>query len=89
MLALFVEVIGWIASLLIVGAYYLNIRGKLSSGSPLYVWSNLIGGIFFIVNTLWHGAYPSAAVNVVWVIIALAALLRRPAPKNMQEKVVI
>lgn len=72
---LLIEILGWIASLLIVGAYFLNIRGKLSAQSALYIWSNLVGGLFFIVNTIYHGAYPSAMVNVVWVIIAVVSLL--------------
>ncbi len=77
MWALFVEIIGWIASVLIVGAYYLNIRGKLTAGSPAYIWANLIGGAFFVINTFWHGAYPSAVVNVIWVVIALMAVIKR------------
>jgi len=72
-----IELLGWIASVLIVGAYYLNIRGKLPAQSPGYVWANMVGGLFFVVNTIYHGAYPSALVNVVWVLIALAALLKK------------
>lgn len=89
MLALFIEVVGWIASLLILGAYYLNIRGKVTAGSPLYIWFNLLGGLFFIINTAWHGAYPSAALNVVWVFIAIAALLRKPPAKKEQDPAII
>lgn len=72
---LLIEVLGWIASLLIVGAYFLNIRGKLSAQSQLYIWSNLLGGLFFIINTSYHHAYPSAMVNVVWVVIAVVSLV--------------
>ncbi|TAE26673.1 MAG: hypothetical protein EAZ91_17425 [Cytophagales bacterium] len=72
-----IETLGWIASVLIVGAYALNLRGTLSSQDPRYVWSNIVGGSFFVVNTYHHGAYPSALVNVVWVIIALGALVRK------------
>ena len=72
-----IEVLGWIASVLIVGAYYLNIRGKLPAHAQGYVWANLIGGLFFVANTIYHGAYPSALVNVVWVLIAVAALLKK------------
>jgi hypothetical protein len=72
---IFIEVIGWIASVLIVGAYFLNIRGKLSAQSMPYILSNAVGGIFFIANTIYHGAYPSALVNVVWVIIAIFSLI--------------
>ncbi|WP_266363710.1 CBU_0592 family membrane protein [Tellurirhabdus rosea] len=72
-----IEVLGWIASVLIVGAYALNIRGKLSSEAPAYIWMNLVGGCFFVVNTWAHGAYPSAFVNVVWVLIAAQAILKK------------
>jgi len=79
---IFIEIIGWIASVLIVGAYFLNIRGKLSAQSTPYILANLVGGAFFIANTIWHGAYPSALVNVVWVIIALVSLFQLRWSKN-------
>lgn len=72
-----INILGWIASVLIVGAYFLNIRGRLPATSPYYVWANLVGGIFFIINTFYLKAYPSMAVNVIWVIIAFAALIRK------------
>ena len=73
----FVEIIGWIAAVLIIGAYYLNINGKLKSSSPWYIVSNLLGGIFFTINTLVHQAYPSMIVNIIWVFIAIAALFTK------------
>jgi hypothetical protein len=76
MYEIFVEIIGWIASILIVGAFALNSFGKIASTSKLYQLANLVGGIFFIINTVYHQAYPSAFVNVVWVIIAISALLK-------------
>lgn len=71
---LIIETIGWIASLLIVGSYALNITGKLSASSVIYVVANIIGGIFFVVNTFYHKAYPSMLVNACWVIIAIYML---------------
>lgn len=76
MYEIFVETIGWIASILIVGAFALNSFGKIPATSKLYQLANLVGGIFFIVNTVYHKAYPSAVVNVVWVIIAVSALVK-------------
>lgn len=73
----FVEIIGWIGAVLIVGAYYLNINGKLNSTSAVYILSNLLGGIFFTINTLVHQAYPSMIVNIIWIFIAVAALFKR------------
>jgi hypothetical protein len=42
----------------------------------------MIGGAFFVANTVWHGAYPSAVVNVVWVVIAVAALIKKKKPAS-------
>jgi hypothetical protein len=76
-MTVFIEIIGWVGALLITGAYYLNITGKMNSASPAYIVSNLLGGIFFIINTLAHQAYPSMMVNVIWVIIAIAAMFKK------------
>jgi hypothetical protein len=76
-MTILVEVLGWIASLLIVGSYALNITGRLSAKSKLYVTANIIGGIFFVVNTYYHQAYPSMLVNIVWVIIAVVMLTKK------------
>ena len=73
----FIETIGWIGAVLIVGAYFLNITGRLKSSSAIYIISNLLGGIFFTVNTLVHHAYPSMIVNIIWVLIAIGALLKK------------
>lgn len=73
----YIEIIGWIASLLIVGSYALNITGKLPASSKTYVLANIIGGIFFVVNTYYHKAYPSMFVNVIWVIIAIYMISKK------------
>jgi len=72
-----IEIIGWIGALLIVGSYFLNINGKLKSTSVTYIICNLIGGLFFSINTFVHKAYPSVVVNVIWVIIAIAAIAKK------------
>lgn len=75
-LELFVETLGWLASILIVGSYALNLWGKIEANSKLYVWANIIGGLFFVVNTYFHQAYPSMVVNIIWVIIAVVLLIK-------------
>lgn len=72
-----IEIIGWIGAILIVGSYFLNINGQLKSTSTAYIISNLIGGIFFTLNTFIHRAYPSMIVNIIWVLIAVAAILKK------------
>jgi hypothetical protein len=77
-----IEVLGWIASVLIVGSYALNITGKLAAQSKIYVIANIVGGLFFILNTYYHQAYPSMLVNIVWVIIAIVMLTKKDKQKG-------
>jgi hypothetical protein len=84
-LRLLIDIMGWIASLLIVGSYYLNIKGKWRVQQRQYVWCNLVGGLLFTVNTIYHGAYPSALVNIIWVGIALAAMAKWKTKRPTHE----
>ena len=76
MLELAIEAIGWIGALLILGAYGLLTAGKLTAQSPAYQWMNVIGAAGFILNSGWNGAWPSAALNVIWMGIGGFALWR-------------
>ena len=81
-MGILIEVLGWIASVLIVGSYALNITGKLPASSKTYVLANIIGGVFFVVNTYYHQAYPSMFVNVIWVIIAIYMISKKKKNNN-------
>jgi len=83
-MGIIIEVLGWIASVLIVGSYALNITGKLPASSKTYVLANIIGGIFFVVNTYYHKAYPSMFVNVVWVIIAIYMISKKKSNSKIE-----
>jgi hypothetical protein len=37
---------------------------------------NVVGAAGFIVNGWWHGAVPSATLNVIWMLIGVVALAR-------------
>jgi hypothetical protein len=37
---------------------------------------NIVGAAGFIVNGFWHGAIPSAVLNVVWMLIGVVTLMR-------------
>ena len=81
-----VEILGWMGSVLIVGSYALNITGRLAATHKLYVLANILGGIFFVVNTYFHQAYPSMFVNIVWVIIAIVMLNKKDKNKEANSK---
>lgn len=71
-----IEVVGWASALLILGAYVLVSSGRLTGQSALFQSMNAAGAAGFVVNTSWHGAVPSATLNVVWCLIALWSLWR-------------
>ena len=69
-----VEIAGWVGASLILGAYLLLSIGQVTGRSPLYQWMNVAGAAGFIVNGWWHGAIPSAVLNVVWMLIGAVSL---------------
>ena len=72
----FVDLSGWVAALLILGSYSLLSFGKIQASSPIYQFMNILGALGFIINCTWNGAWPSVALNVVWVGIGVYALRR-------------
>jgi hypothetical protein len=50
--------------------------GKVTGQSVLYQAMNVVGAAGFIVNGWWHGAIPSATLNVIWMLIGAVALVR-------------
>ncbi len=77
-----VEAAGWVGASLILGAYLLRAMGRLTGQSPLYQWMNVVGAAGFTVNGWWHGALPSAALNVIWMMIGGVALWRIMAKRK-------
>jgi hypothetical protein len=71
-----VEIVGWTGAALILLAYMLLSAGKLTGQSLLYQGMNVVGAAGFIVNGWWHGALPSATLNVLWLMIGLFASIR-------------
>jgi len=69
-------VAGWAGAALILFAYLFLSMGRLTGQSPLYQWMNVFGAAGFVINGWWHGAIPSAALNVLWMLIGGFALWR-------------
>ena len=62
--------------MLILSAYVLVSAGKVTGRSVSFQAMNLVGAAGFVVNGWWHGAIPSASLNIVWMLIAAFALWR-------------
>jgi hypothetical protein len=77
-----VEAAGWMGAALILLAYLFLSMGRLTGQSPLYQWMNVVGAAGFTINGWWHGALPSAALNVIWMMIGGVALWRIMAKRR-------
>lgn len=66
--------VGWTGAVLILAAYILVTLGKLGGRSPAFQWMNLVGAAGFVINGWWHGALPSATLNIVWALFAAGTL---------------
>ena len=81
-----VEIAGWIGAVLILLAYLLLSMGKVTGQSLLYQGMNVVGAAGFIVNGWWHGAVPSAVLNVIWMMIGGVALWRIVARRGTEQR---
>ena len=48
-MSIFVEIVGWVGALLVLGAYILVSMGRLSGASPAYQWANAFGAASGII----------------------------------------
>lgn len=71
-----VEIVGWIGAVVILIAYALLSSGRRTGRSRLYQGMNIVGAIGFVINGWYNGALPSAVLNIVWIGIALYALMK-------------
>jgi hypothetical protein len=68
-----VEAVGWLGAAALLLAYGLLSSGRIAAGMA-YQLLNLGGSVALAANAVWHRALPSAAVNVVWLVIGVVAL---------------
>ena len=61
---------------MILAAYLLLSMGRVDGRSAMYQGMNVAGAAGFIVNGWYHGALPSAVLNVIWMLIGAIALWR-------------
>jgi hypothetical protein len=73
---LLIEIIGWTGSFMVIAAYGLNSYQKIKSDSMIFLLFNFVGGLLLILYTYYKETYASTFLNVVWVIIAIPALLK-------------
>lgn len=76
MLVTAMAVCGWIGGVALICAYAMVSFGKLSSKGAEFQSLNLAGSLMLAANSAWHHAWPSACVNLIWIGVGTAALVR-------------
>jgi hypothetical protein len=74
-----VELVGTAGAICLLLAYFLIATHRVSADRALAHLLNLAGAAMLGVNAVYHGAYPPAALNILWAGIALTALARSHA----------
>lgn len=72
---IFIEILGWVGMLLIVSAFFLVSHGKVSPKSSQYQLMNIAGSLGIGINVFFDRSWPVLALQVVWILVALSALL--------------
>ena len=70
------DVAGWIGMAGLISAYWLVSTNRVRGTSRLYQTLNVIGAGGLLLNTFYNRAYPAAALNTVWLGIAVVAHIR-------------
>lgn len=70
----FVTALGWFGAVAGAGAYLLVSRGRWSASSARYQTANLLGAGLMGGVAAFNNVWPSAAANLVWVVIGGQAL---------------
>ena len=73
---LFFEIIGWYGTVAIILAYAMLSFGMMTSNSFIYQLLNFTGAIGIVMISLIKKAYQPAALNIIWAVIGLVALMK-------------
>ena len=71
--------------ILMVSAYFLVSNKTLKSHDVSYQLMNLFGAMGLGFNVFYQKAWPALAFEVLWILIAITALLRKGDPMDMSD----
>ncbi len=83
---LFTHIVGWVGAFLVVLAYLLVSSKKVQGDSRAYQFMNLAGAVGVGINALYQAAWPSFAIQIVWGMIALVALIQAWRRRYLQHE---
>ncbi|GAA0415442.1 hypothetical protein Acor_59050 [Acrocarpospora corrugata] len=70
----FITILGTIGAVALLIAYGLVSSARLSGNGFAYQAINMVGALTLAINSAYHGAWPSAILNIVWTAIGVFAI---------------
>ncbi len=84
-----IDIVGWLGAVSLLAGYVLITTRKISAASAAFALLNTFGSIALIINSSAHSAWPSATLNIIWLVIAATALgaasKTRPPPQRRRR----
>lgn len=80
------HVVGGAGTILVLVAYFLVSAGRISSQSFTFQGMNLIGAVLLTIYGFLLFAWATVALNAVWGVIAVLALVRVAAGRRQEEE---
>lgn len=71
-----IKTIGWLGTIILIGAYALNSFGYISSTGILYLTLNLISAIFLGIRVFADRNYSNLILEIFWGGIAIVAIVK-------------
>jgi len=78
---MFFDVTGWIGTVLVLIAYLLLSTNKIDNGK-MYQILNLLASLFMAIGLFPKNAWFSFALQVIWGLIAIVALIKMLSKKE-------
>lgn len=74
------EIVGTIGVSLLLLAFALNLAGRLSSASRVYLWLNITGAGLACLSSYMIAFWPFVVLEGVWTLSSLVMLLKTYRP---------
>lgn len=70
-----IDIIGFTGVVCLLGAYFLNAIGKITSNSLSYILLNLFGAALATTSSVMMVYYPFIILEAIWTLVSLYSLI--------------
>ena len=65
------NIVGFIGTVLLIGAYFANQQRWLASDDWRFPFANLVGALLILVSLFYEWNFPSVVIEIFWIAISL------------------